>query len=71
MASGTGGAAMIRRNSVGNSRIPNRCAIDVRMENNLVTAANGSDQVMPTPGLCRVGWFLPLATGFLVFAHAA
>ena len=27
--------------------------------------------IMPTPGLCRVGWFLPLATGFLVFAHAA
>ena len=24
------------------------------IDNNLVTAANGSDQIMPTPGLCRV-----------------
>jgi transposase len=25
------------------------------IDNNLVTAANGSDQIMPTPGLCRAG----------------
>jgi len=30
------------------------------LDNNLVTAANGSDQIMPTPGLCRVGWLLPI-----------
>ena len=29
------------------------------LDNNLVTAANGSDQVMPTPGLCRVGRLCP------------
>ena len=41
------------------------------LDNNIVTAVNGSDKVMPIPGLCRVGRFLPLATGLLVFTHAA
>ena len=31
----------------------------VPLDNNIVTAAIGSDDVMPAPGLCRVGRLLP------------
>jgi len=41
------------------------------VDNNIVTAVNGSDDVMPTAGLCRVSRFLPLAIGLFVLTHAA
>jgi hypothetical protein len=41
------------------------------LDNNLVTAANGSDQIMPTPGLCRVGRLLPIPSSFLLLMNAA
>jgi transposase len=41
------------------------------INNNLVTAANGSDDIMPTPGLCRVGLLAyPIREGSLMFAAA-
>ena len=44
---------------------------DLSIDNNMATADSGSDDVMPTPGLCRVGRFLPLPTVFPVLADAA
>ncbi len=41
------------------------------LDNNLVTAANGSDQIMPTPGLCRVGRLLPIPSSFSLLMNAA
>ena len=41
------------------------------LDNNLVTAANGSDQVMPTPGLCCVGRLLPIPASFSLLMNAA
>jgi len=41
------------------------------LDNNLCTAANGSDDVMPTPGLCRVGRLLPIASSFSLLMYAA
>jgi hypothetical protein len=41
------------------------------IDNNLVTAANGSDQVMPTPGLCRVGRLVPIPSSFSLLMNAA
>ena len=41
------------------------------LDNNIVTAACGSDDVMPTAGLCRVGGFLSLPACFLMVADAA
>ena len=43
----------------------------VPLDNNIVTAASGSDDVMPTPGLCRVGRFLPLPAGLPMLMDAA
>jgi len=39
--------------------------------NNLVTAARGSDDVMPTAGLCRVSGFPILPACFLMVPDAA
>ena len=41
------------------------------IDNNLVTAANGSDQIMPTPGLCRVGRLLPIPSSISLLSNAA
>src|SRR5215472_8714280 len=41
------------------------------LDNNLVTAVSGSDQIMPTPGLCRVGLLAyPIREGSLMFVAA-
>ena len=43
----------------------------VPLDNNIVTAANGSDDVMPTPGLCRVGLLAStIREGSLIFVSA-
>src|SRR5579862_9041900 len=43
----------------------------VPLDNNIVTAANGSGDVMPTPGLCRVGLLAyPIREGSLMFVAA-
>ena len=40
------------------------------LDNNIVTAARGSDDVMPTPGLCRVGFRNNVGgEGFLIFGR--
>ena len=43
----------------------------VPMDNNIVTAANGSAKVMPTSGLCRVGRLLPIPSSFPLLMNAA
>ncbi len=41
------------------------------IDNNVVTAVSGSDQIMPTPGLCRVGLLAyPIREGSLMFVVA-
>jgi hypothetical protein len=41
------------------------------IDNNIVTAVSGSDQIMPAPGLCRVGPLLPIPFSFSLLMNAA
>jgi hypothetical protein len=41
------------------------------VDNNLVTAANGSDQIMPSPGLCRGLRLFAQPAWFLTVPNAA
>jgi hypothetical protein len=41
------------------------------LDNNIVTAVSGSDNVMPTPGLCRVNGFLLIPAGIPMLKDAA
>ncbi|MGA2693711.1 MAG: transposase, partial [Opitutaceae bacterium] len=41
------------------------------IDNNIVTAANGSDYIMPPPGLCRVPSVLTQPAWFLTVPDAA